>query len=230
VRLRLAFASLAFLAMVSSGCHSSNETSAPRPAQAAAIQVTKGPVAFASHTFDPAAPPPEMPPLSPGETAQCDSNYLSRASVGGQPRPIDSAHATVTITRVKMNLELEINIWIPNGASQVVVDHEDGHRQISEHYYQTADKLAEQIASTYIGKQIDITGSDLDAETAKALLQAANDITAEYNKRLNANSTQLLYDDITDHARNGVDPKDAVDHALKNAAIEATQSTTNSGT
>jgi hypothetical protein len=186
--------------------------------------VTKGPVAFASHTFDPTAPPPDMPPLQPGEAAQCDSNYLSRASVRGQPRKTDSTHAVVTITQVKMNLELQINIWVPAGASQVIVDHEDGHRQISEYYYQTADKLAEQIGATYIGKRIDITGSDLDSESAKALLQTANEITEEYNKRLNANPTQLLYDDITDHARNGVLPKDAVDHALKNASVEATTS------
>jgi hypothetical protein len=38
---------------------------------------------------------------------------------------------------------------------------------------------------------------------------------------LNPTSTQLLYDNITDHSRNGVLAKDAVDHALKNAPIDA---------
>ena len=61
------------------------------------------------------------------------------------------------------------------------------------------------------------------------LLQVATDITNDYNKELNSNPTQLLYDAITDHARNGVITKDAVDHALKNTAIESTQPATNPG-
>ena len=211
-------------------CQSSDDHSSTAKPRESSVLVTKQPVAFASHTFDPAAPPPDMPPMSQGESAQCDSNFLSRASVRGQPRRTDPTHATVTITQVKMNLQLQINIWIPSGASQVIADHEDGHRQISEYYYQTADKLAERVASSYIGKRVDITGTDLDAECAKMLLQTANDITEEYDKRLNTNPVQLLYDDITDHARNGVIAKDAVEHALKNAAIEATQSSTSTGT
>jgi hypothetical protein len=170
-----------------------------------------------------------MPPMASGDSAQCDSNFLSRASVRGQPRRTDPTHATVTITQVKVNLQLQINIWLPAGATQLITDHEDGHRQISEYYYQTADKLAERIASTYIGKRVDITGTDLDGECAKLLLKTANDITEEYGRRLNTNPVQLLYDDITDHARNGVIAKDAVDHALKIAAIESTQSSTGSG-
>jgi hypothetical protein len=217
------------LGMLVSGCQSSGDHSAPKQLQQSAVLVTKEPVAFASHTFDPIAPPADMPPLAAGESAQCDSNFLSRASVRGQPRRTDATHATVTITQVKVNLKLQINIWLPASATQVIADHEDGHRQISEYYYQTADKLAERIASTYIGKRIDITGANLDGECAKLLLQTANEITDVYNKELNPNPTQLLYDDITDHARNGVIAKDAVEHALKNAAIEATQSTTSSG-
>jgi len=215
--------------MMASGCQSSEDHSSPRQPREASVLVTKEPVAFASHTFDPTAPPADMPPMAVGESAQCDSNFLSRASVRGQPRRTDPTHAIVTITQVRVSLQLQINIWIPASATQVIAEHEEGHRQISEYYYQTADKLAQRIASTYIGKRVDITGTDLDAECAKMLLQTANDITAEYDRRLNPNPVQLLYDDITDHARNGVIAKDAVEHALKNAAIEATQPATSSG-
>ncbi len=207
------------------GCHTSSDSpTTPQPREAAVL-VNKEPVVFARHTFDPAAPPRNMPPLPPGEGAECDSDFLSRANVRGQPRRTDATHATLTITQVMMTLQLHINIWLPAGATPVVADHEDGHRQISEYYYQTADKLAERIAATYIGKRLEVTGADLDAESSKVLLQVATDITNEYDKDLNSNSTQLLYDDITDHSRNGVIAKDAVDHALKNAAIESAQPT-----
>ena len=191
------------------------------PEDSPAPTITKQPVAFANHTFDPAAPPADMPPLSHGENAECDSNFLSSASVRGESRPTDATHATVTVTQINVTLQLNINIWLPTGATAHVIEHEDGHRQISEVYYQTADKLAARIAATYMGKQVEITGADLGAESSKMLQQMAADITDEYNKQLNPGPAQLLYDSITDHGRNEVIVKDAVAHAIKNTAIES---------
>ena len=207
------------------GCHTASDSPSTRQPREAAVLIQKEPVVFASRRFDPAAPPADMPPLPPGESAECDSDFLSRASVRGQPRRTDATHATLTITQVIVTLQLRINIWLPVEATQILAEHEDGHRQIAEYYYQTADKLVEQIASTYIGKRLEVTGADLDAESAKMLQRVAADITNEYNRQLNSNPTQLLYDNITDHSRNGVIAKDAAEHALKNAAIEATQPT-----
>lgn len=191
--------------------------------EASVPAITKQPIAFASRTFDPAAPPANMPPLASGETAECDSEFLSSASVRGEPQQTDATHATVTITQIKMTLQLNINIWVPAGATQLLMEHEEGHRQISESYYQTADKVAERIAATYIGKQVEIAGADLGAESTKMLQQMAANITGEYKRELNPGPTQLLYDDITDHGRNEVIVKDAVAHALKNTTVESPQ-------
>ena len=49
----------------------------------------------------------------------------------------------------------------------------------------------------------------------------AAEITEEYDRELNTEPTQLLYDIITDHSRNEVAVQDAVDHALKNVSIES---------
>ena len=191
--------------------------------------ITKQPVTFASRTFDPASPPADMPPLASGETAECDSEFLSSASVRGEPRQADATHATVTITQIKMTLQLNINIWVPAEATQHLKEHEEGHRQISEYYYLAADKVAERIATTYLGKQVEITGTDLGVESSKMLQQMATAITDEYNKELNPGPAQLLYDSITDHGRNEVVVKDAVAHALKYTAIESTRPPTNTG-
>jgi hypothetical protein len=126
-----------------------------------------------------------------------------------------------------VTLQLNINIWVPTGVTQLVTEHEEGHRQISEYYYQTADKLAERIATKYMGKRVEINGTDLSTESSKMLQQMATDITGEYNKELNPGPTQLLYDDITDHGRNNAVVKDAVAHAIKNVTIEWIQPTTN---
>ena len=189
-----------------------------------AVAITKQPVAFATHSFDSASPPSDMPSLSAGEAAECDSDFTSSASVRGETQPTDSTRATVTITQVKMILQLRINIWLPNGANQHLTEHEDGHRQISESYYKSADQLAQRIASTYIGRRIEITGTDLASESNKTLQQMASEITAEYGKQLNPNPAQLLYDSITDHGRNDASAADAVSHALKNVLIEGSSS------
>jgi hypothetical protein len=204
-------------------------SSRQHPSEASSPAITKQPVDFASRTFDPAAPPADMPPLSPVETAECDSEFLSSASVRGEPRQTDGTHATITVTQIKMMLQLNINIWLPSGATQHLIEHEEGHRQISEYYYQTADKVAQRMAATYMGKQVEIIGTDLGAESNKVLQQMAADITDRYKRELNPGPTQLLYDDITDHGRNEVVVKDAVAHALKNIAIESPQPSANPG-
>ncbi len=185
--------------------------------------ISKQPIVLATHTFDPANPPPDMPPLGSGENAECDSDFRSNASVRGETQPTDATRAIVTISHVNVTLQLTINIWVPTGVTQHVLEHEDGHRQISEFYYQTADKLAERIASTYLGKQVEITGTDLAAASNKMLQEMAAAITEEYDKELNPGPTQLLYDAITDHGRNEVVVQDAVAHALKNISMESPQ-------
>jgi len=186
-----------------------------------AVTINKQPINFAHRTFDPANRPPDMPPLAEGEYAACDSNFLSNATVAGQTRQTDATHATITVTHIKVDLQLNITIWMPNEASQHVAEHEEGHRQIAEYYYQTADKLAERIATTYLGRQIDIAGPDLQAQSNNFLQQTAAAINADYSRELNPGPTQLLYDSITEHSRNQVVVNDAVTHAIKNVAVES---------
>ncbi len=200
-----------------------NSLSRRQQTETPAITIEKQPVAFANHLFDPNSPPVDMPALAYGEEAVCDSNLTSNAIVGGESQKTDSTHATVTITRVKMILALSINVWVANGVTQHVVEHEDGHRQISEYYYRTADKLAERIAATYVGKQIGIDGTDLDAQLAQALHQTATDITREFDQELSFAATQQYYDVITDHGRNESDVKEAVAAAVENVKMVSIQ-------
>ena len=208
---------------------SRDNSARPPRSEIAAPTINKHPLVFASRTFDPANPPADMPPLAAGENAECDSDFLSNAIVGGKSRKTDATHATLTITQINVTLQLLITIWVPAGVAQRVIEHEEGHREISESYYQGADKVAERIAATYMGKQVEIAGADLTAESNQVLQQMAAEITDEYNKELNPGPTQLLYDAITDHGRNEVIVSDAVAHALKNATIESTQPATNPG-
>lgn len=200
-----------------------NSLSRHQQSEQPAIAIEKRPVTFATHTFDPKSRPLGMPALAYGEEAVCDSNLTSNAIVGGESQKTDTTHATVTVTKVKMILALSINVWVPSGATQHVVEHEDGHRQISEYYYQGADKLAERIAATYVGRQIGINGTDVDAQLARTLQQTATDITHDFDRELSFAATQQYYDTITDHGRNESDVKEAVVAAIENVKMVSIQ-------
>jgi len=182
---------------------------------ASAPVIDKQPPTVSTRTFDPSAPPADMPPLAAGEEAQCDTDFISDASVKGRTETIDATHAALTVTSVRVILQLKINVWVPEGATQHVIEHEQGHRQISEHYYETADKVAGEIAAKYLGKQISVDTADPNAEVKNMLKQMSADITAEYNHKLNPDLAQNRYDDLTDHSRNDVSAADAVAEALK---------------
>ncbi len=204
------------VAIVFLGCRNASQASPKAP-----IQITKEPVNFTMRTFNPSAPPPEMPPLSPGEVAVCDSNFTSSAALTGENHRADGTHATLTITGAKVTLQANITIWVPTGASQHVIEHEQGHRRISEYYYRTADQVAEQIAETYIGRQVPVEGADLDTKANATLRQLASEFTAEYGKQLDPDPAQELYDTITDHSRNETPVNDAIAAAIKDAEITA---------
>jgi hypothetical protein len=181
------------------------------------VTVDKQAENFAQRTFDRSDPPADMPPMTPGEAAVCDSNFISNVSVGGRAEKTDDTHEIVTITQVHVTLQLAITIWAPADATQHVIEHEEGHREISEFYYRDADKLAERIAAGYIGKKDLVHGADLNAAFNTWLQQEGADITDEYDAELNPGPTQLRYDEITDHARNDVVAKDAVAQAIAEA-------------
>jgi len=201
--------------------HGRTASSTNESAAGSALVINQEPPAFAQRSFDPAAPPADMPPLGEGEEAECDSNYVSNASVGGELKRLDSANAIITVTSVKITLQLKINIWVPLNASQHVIEHEQGHRQISEHYYQDADQVARKIAESYLGRTVAISGSDLDAEFAKTLRRLSANITADYNDKLAPGPAQQRYDDLTDHSRNDVSASEAVAQALRETQISA---------
>jgi hypothetical protein len=184
-------------------------------AQTPGANIVKQPETYSTRSFDPAKPPADMPPPTPGEEAECDSNFLSNAAVGGQAKQTDATHATVTITQVNVTLQLEIIVWLPNKVAQHVIEHEQGHRHISELFYQTAEKVAGRIVAPYMGKQVVIAGTDLRAQMSKLLEQMSTDITDEYNKEITPEPTQLRFDAITDHGRNDVAAADAMAQALK---------------
>ena len=179
------------------------------------VEIVKMPAQIETRYFDPKRPPRDRPPLTGPEEAVCAGDFLSDAAVGAQAMQTDATHAKATINRIKVTLQLNITIWLPNNPPKLTVEHEEGHRQISEYYYQNADAIARRIGESYLGKTIDLSGRDLRKALSAAIGKAAEEITNEYSRQMPVETTQARYDEITDHNRKDIPVPEAVAQALK---------------
>lgn len=184
-------------------------------ADQAQVEIVKMPAQVGTRYFDPKRPPRDRPPLTGPEEAVCAGDFLSDAAVGAQAQIIDATHAKGTVNRIKVTLELNITIWVPNNPQKWTVEHEEGHRQISEYYYQNAEPIARRVAESYIGKTFEISGRDLRGALSAAVKKIAGEITSEYNRQMPVESTQARFDEITEHSRKDIPVPDAVAQALK---------------
>jgi hypothetical protein len=127
----------------------------------------------------------------------------------------DGTRAKATINRIKVTLQLNITTWLPNNPQKWIVEHEEGHRQISEYYYRNAEVIARRIAEPYLGKTVDLSGADLRKALSAAIDKISEEITHEYKRQMPVETTQERYDTITEHSRNNILVPDAVAQALK---------------
>lgn len=184
-------------------------------AEQSQVEIVKMPAQVGTRYFDPKRPPRDRPPLSGPEEAVYAGDFLSNASVGSQAQMTDATHAKATINQIKVTLQLNMTIWLPNNPQKWTVEHEEGHRQISEYYYQNAEVIARRIAESYIGKTFNISGGDLRRALSAAVGKIAEEITNEYNRQMPVETTQERYDRITEHSRKDIPVPDAVAQALK---------------
>jgi hypothetical protein len=184
------------------------------------VEIVKMPPQISTRYFDPKHPPSDRPPLTGPEEAVYAGDFLSDASVGGQVLQTDGTRAKATINRIKVTLQLNITIWLPNNPQQRIVEHAEGHRQILEHYYRNAEVIARRVAEPYLGKTIDLGGADLRNALSAAIDKISEDITNEYKRQMAVETTQDRYDTITDHGRNNIPVPDAVAQALKDTDPE----------
>ena len=179
------------------------------------VEIVKMPAQVGTRYFDPDNPPSDRPPLTGSEEAVSVGDFLSDASVGGQVMQTDATHAKARINRIKVTLQLNITTWLPNNPQKWTVEHEEGHRQISEYYYRNAEVIARRIAEPYFGKTIDLSGADMRKALSAAIDKIADKITSEYKRQMPVETTQDRYDAITEHSRKEIPVPDAVAQALK---------------
>src|SRR3954454_19016541 len=169
---------------------------------AAEVKVERKPPVVERKTFDRANPPKEMPELHGGELAQTVSQYDCVMGVSTEMTqrmlPKNRALVTYSVRRVTASLSLKITIWLPEGASEKLKAHEEGHREIAERAYQNGEPLARKAANRIDGRRVAGEGDTLDKAEAIANAKVkglSDEFTKAYREALviPANRVQNLY-------------------------------------
>ena len=193
------------------------------PAAPAQVKVTANPATTKTRTFSPRNPPKDMPPLKPGEAAVTESRFACGVQVIVEISSTPGQKPTCTITGIEANLRLDVIIWLPTDTTPKIRAHEDGHRQISEVFYAHADSVAKDLSAKYVGRTLDINGTD-KKDTQPAIERVATEFCQEYLGAIEAPSqkVQERYDELTDHGRNRLAEKDAILRARLAAPMPTT--------
>lgn len=172
-------------------------------------------------TFDPDDPPADLD-LGPDEAAiarfylYVDLRYQFRGNQKPDPAGVAVRLHSLTFT---YTLDLKHTIFLPDNATEKLIEHEDGHRRLGETIVaQMAEPVVAEVIAEVRAKQWTGTGPDAEAAAdaaADAMFAVAHrkvlDRLTDEVQRLND-----AYDDLTDHGRNGI-PTDA---AVKKVLLE----------
>ena len=173
----------------------------------ASVTVTKGEPARDQKTFDPKNPPPNVKPhLEGGFAAYTSSEFAvgwqTSFSVEELPAAADrSTRVRVTVRGLEVTLSLTTTLWLPTNADKRIVDHEQGHRTIAEHYYASADGRARRVAEAMVGQQVEGTGGTSEAAQQDASKQLQRQWQERFFNAVNQSSkgAQERFDKMTKH-------------------------------
>ena len=175
--------------------------------------------------YDPLNLPTPPPPLRKGESAVCVYQFVVATDVGctyavAANAPRGPVKLDVTLTRVTVKLGLNVTLWLPNDADQRLVAHEEGHRSIAEHYYETSDRAARAIAKRVAGTTVPAEGATR-AEAVEAAIDRVNkqlcdDCMAAVSRP--CERAETAFDRMTDHSRKeSPTAREAIDLSIKEA-------------
>lgn len=183
----------------------------------AGVSIEKEPVRIERRTFNPDHPPADMPPHTSLEAGLCEYRFgCETRSEATQSRSLLKT-LPATISALQLKLQLQIVIWTIENAPQKIVDHEEAHRTIAEHYYAHAEVPARRFGEEIIGRKIKVAGRDKKAALEETLHDLQNEIVGKYLQETARRCTfaQERFDAITDHSRNPISEEAAVTQALR---------------
>lgn len=185
------------------------------------VRIVRNAPTIERRTFDPARPPAEMPPLGPGEAAVTSADFAVTAEMSCRPvseRPsAGEVVARLRVESVSLTTSARITIWLPEGAPRALVEHEEGHRVISERFYADAERICRDAAAPIVGQVLAGKGASAAEAQREAIRIAAAELSRRCVSGIQAPAAEVnrIYDRITDHGRRSVPVDEAIRRAME---------------
>lgn len=127
--------------------------------------------------------------------------------------------ATVLVKSISVELALPIEMWVPEGVSERVIAHEEGHIRICKHFYSDAENVARECADFTIGHAYEGVGKDENEAIQRAIELATSELCTCYQRKIiePTNRASATYDRLTSHGQNSMPIGEAVEKAIDSA-------------
>jgi hypothetical protein len=99
-------------------------------------------------------------------------------------------------------------------------EHEEAHREISERFYEHADRIAHELALPLLERTFDGSGSSRAAAERDAFEKAVTAYNSAYFERTRNRSMQAnqRFDELTQHGRGPADARESLERAIAEAS------------
>jgi hypothetical protein len=180
------------------------------------VAVTREEPVIERREFDPTRPPASMPKLTPPESGVCDTTFELSAGIGYSVEVLGPTSINLWVDDLDITTRQRINIYTIRGAPAKLLAHEEGHREISEHYYKNAVTALRTVAAPLIGRMFTGSGADRAAAEKDAVNKVLHVLESAYmlRTRMRSVAANERYDEITEHGLNAVDEADAIARVL----------------
>ena len=191
-----------------------------RPADGVVVDVH--PPSTERRRYDAATMPPDQVQASEGFVAATNWNLAQASWSWYTPlRDVESNgqhHVLIRLDAVHIALWCHTTMFLPDGASDLLVRHENGHRRIAEQAYVAAPEEARRFARSIIGQCFAGHGDTKAAAERNALNAVGDVLNAAYGVTVidRVSAAQDAFDFVTQHNENPQMPGEAgVDQAIR---------------
>lgn len=187
------------------------------------IVIVKAPELVSKHVYDQGSRPASQIKLHPSVEANThwEFNFIPEIQVTQTrlERNGDEFIAGVRVERVKIELALPIDVWLPESASKKVTAHEEGHIALCKHFYKDAGLAARQSAINLCDKEFSGHGKSESECTKNAIAAASSILSKGYQERvvLPTHRASAIYDELTAHGQNSLPEAKAIELSIKAA-------------
>jgi hypothetical protein len=185
-------------------------------AQAGPVRVQRAEPVIKRTEFDRRRPPSDMPPLTPPESGVCKTTFELAANVTYSTEPLSRTTVRIYVDELDIETRLRFDIFTLRNAPPKLRAHEEGHREIGEHFYENAERIALESGRRLIGATFDGEGRDAQAAQRDAFSKVISAIENDYMARVRipSSSANERFDEITRHGLDPIDETEAIALAI----------------